>query len=87
MKYSDVPVGINVPPVLDSDPGSVGDLCTTDRVPKKVHLSPPFPSFPPMSVVGLGLFCSGVVSKGVGLSCNQFLYFPKVEPMETYQLT
>lgn len=64
------------PPVPDSEPGSVGDLCTKDRVPKKVHLSPPLPSFPPMSVLGLGLLSSGVVRKGVELSCNQLLHFP-----------
>lgn len=66
-------------PVPDSEPGSVGDLCTKDRVPKKVHLSPPLPSFPPMSVLGLGLLSSGVVRKGVELSCNQALYLPKAE--------
>lgn len=64
-------------PVPESEPGSVGDLCTKDRVPKKVHLSPPLPSFPPMSVLGMGLLSSGVVRKGVELSCNQLLYSPK----------
>lgn len=62
-------------PVPDSEPGSVGDLCTKDRVPKKFHLSPPLPSFPPMSVLGLGLLSSGAVGKGVELSCNQVLDF------------
>lgn len=39
-----------VPGVVESDPGSVEDFCTTGReVPKKLHLSPPpEPSFPPM---------------------------------------
>lgn len=66
-------VGINLSPVLVSEPGSVGDFCTTDRVPKKFHLSPPLPSFPPMSVTGLGLLSSGVVRNGAGLSWNQDL--------------
>lgn len=65
--------GINLSPVLVSEPGSVGDFCTTERVPKKLHLSPPPPSFPPMSVLGLGLLSSGVVRKGTGLSWNQLL--------------
>lgn len=68
---------INLSPVLVSEPGSVGDFCTTERVPKKLHLSPPPPSFPPMSVLGLGLLSSGVVRKGTGLSWNQLLYFRK----------
>lgn len=75
---SDAGVGINLSPVLVSEPGSVGDLCTTDRVPKKFHLSPPPPpSFPPMSVLGLRLLSSGVARKGAGLCWNQVLHFPK----------
>lgn len=66
---------MNVSPELVSEPGSVGDFCTTDRVPKKFHFSPPPPpSFPPMSVLGMGLLASGVVRKGAGLSWNQALY-------------
>lgn len=66
---------MNVSPELVSEPGSVGDFCTTDRVPKKFHLSPPPPpSFPPMSVLGMGLLASGAVRKGAGLSWNQALY-------------
>lgn len=68
-------LGINISPVLLSEPGSVGDFCTTDRIPKKLHLSPPPPSFPPMSVLGLGLWDSGVATKGAELSWNQFLLF------------
>lgn len=59
-------VGTNLLPVLVSEPGSVGDFCTTDRIPKKLHLSPPPPSFPPMSVLGLGLWVSGAARKGAG---------------------
>lgn len=66
---------INVSPGLVSEPGSVGDFCTTDRDPKKFHLSPPPPpSFPPMSVLVMGLLASGAVRKGAGLSWNQALY-------------
>lgn len=63
-------------PVLVSEPGSVGDLCTTDRVPKKLHLSkpPPPPSFPPMSVFGWRLSGSGRARKGAELRWNQFLH-------------
>lgn len=73
-------------PVPDSEPGSVGDLCTKDRVPKNVHLSPPLPSFPPMSVLGLGLLSSGVVRKGVELSCNQLLDLPKAKQQVNCEL-
>lgn len=60
-------------PGLLSEPGSVGDFCTTGRVPKKLHLSPPRPSFPPMSVLGLGLLSSGAARWDVELRLNQVL--------------
>lgn len=66
---------MNVSPGLPSEPGSVGDFCTTDRVPKKFHLSaPPPPSFPPMSALGMGLLASGVVGKAAEFSWNQALH-------------
>lgn len=61
-------------PVPVSEPGSVGDFCTTDRVPKKFHLSPPLPSFPPMSALRLGQLSSRPAINGVGLTENQVLY-------------
>ncbi|KAG7230253.1 hypothetical protein INR49_024357, partial [Caranx melampygus] len=67
-----------------TEPGSVGDFCTTDRVPKKFHLSPPPPSFPPMSPLGL---CSGVVRKGAGLSWNQLLHASQAMGTQDHILT
>lgn len=74
LKEKSKDMDMNVSPELVSEPGSVGDFCTTERVPKKFHRSPPPPpSFPPMSVPGMGLLASEAVRKGEGLSWNQAL--------------
>lgn len=64
--------------MVESDPGSVEDFCTTGREePKKLHLSPPpEPSFPPMSlllVLLLLLVASAEARDRAGLRPNQLL--------------